>query len=47
MGETKQNIELSEKHQALREATEKALKKVSKKLIAETKEIEQLSRGFG
>ena len=37
MGKTQKNIELSEKHQKLKEATERALKKVSAKLIAETK----------
>jgi hypothetical protein len=37
VGKTKKNIEFTKKHQALKEATEKALKKVSEKLIAETK----------
>lgn len=37
MGKTKKNIEFSEKHNALKNATEKALKKVSERLIAETK----------
>lgn len=37
MGKTKKNIELSQKHRAETEATEKALQKVSEKLIAETK----------
>jgi hypothetical protein len=38
MGKTKKNVEFSEKHQALKTATEKALKKVHENLIAETKE---------
>ena len=38
MGKTKKNIEFSEKHKQETEATEKALKKVHEKLIAETKE---------
>ena len=37
MGKTKNKVELSEKHQAESDAVEKALKKVSEKLIAETK----------
>jgi hypothetical protein len=38
VGKTKKNIELSEKHRALRIATDEALKKVSEHLITETKE---------
>jgi hypothetical protein len=38
MGKTKKNIEFSDKHQQLKEATEKALQNVSEKLISETKE---------
>ena len=37
MGKTTKKIELSQKHKAETEATEKALQKVSEKLIAETK----------
>jgi hypothetical protein len=38
MGKTKKNIDLSQRHKEESEAIEKALKKVSEKLIAETKE---------
>jgi hypothetical protein len=37
VGTTKKSIAFSKKHQALSAALEKGLKKVSKKLIAETK----------
>ena len=39
MGKTKKNIEFSQKHKEETDATEKALKKVSEKLIAETKAL--------
>lgn len=39
MGTTKKNVELSKRHQDLSEATAKALKKVSEKLIADTKAV--------
>ena len=39
MGKTKKNIELSQKHKEETAATEKALQKVSEKLIAETKKL--------
>ncbi len=39
MGKTKANVELSQRHRDETIATEKALKKVSEKLIAETKRL--------
>lgn len=39
MGTTKKNVASSERHKQLSDATEKALKKVSEKLIAETKRL--------
>lgn len=37
MGKPKKNVVFSDKHQALKKATEKALQKVSEKLNAKTK----------
>lgn len=39
MGKTKKKIEFSDKHKALKDATEKALQKVHEKLVAETKAL--------
>lgn len=39
MGKTNANVEFSQKHRDETKATEEALKKVSEKLIAETKRL--------
>ncbi len=40
MGTTKKNVNFSKRHTELRTTTEAALKKVSEKLIAETKKLD-------